>query len=99
MTQITRNTRSVSSQFPSWRLPKRKVRNILEYSILANDLFKEGKLQEAIDKFTDCLAIDAMNKGYNKNILFNRAIAWTKTGKNMQALKDLNDAIHIDGHN
>ena len=56
-------------------------------------------MQEAIDKFTDCLTIDPMNKGYNKMILFNRAVAWTKVGKTMQALKDLNEALVIDPKN
>lgn len=56
-------------------------------------------MQEAIDKFTDCLAIDPMNKGFNKQILFNRSVAWTKVGKHMNALKDLNEVLVIDPKN
>ncbi len=44
----------------------------------ATDLFKGGKFEEAIAKFGECLVIDPLDKSYNSNIYFNRAMgkAW-----------------------
>lgn len=48
----------------------------------ATDLFTSGNLKEAIEKFTECLDIDKLNKSYNSSILFNRASAYSKLAKN-----------------
>ena len=38
------------------------------------EVFKSGKLEEALKKFDECLAIDELNAHYNSAILFNKAI-------------------------
>jgi DnaJ family protein C protein 7 len=56
----------------------------------ASNLFKEGKYQEAISKFQECIDLDADNYCFNSTILLNRAIAYSKLKDNTSALTDLN---------
>jgi len=44
----------------------------------ASDLFKAGKLDEAIKRFDECLALDPLNLTYNSTNLLNKAIALNK---------------------
>ena len=41
----------------------------------ASLLFKDGKMDECITKFEECLEIDQLNANYNSTILLNIAIA------------------------
>lgn len=56
-------------------------------------VFKEGKLDEAIAKFEECLALDELNAQYNSTILLNIAIAQVRLKKNDLAISALNKAI------
>ena len=56
-------------------------------------VFKEGKLEEAIAKFEECLALDEQNAQYNSTILLNIAIAQVRLKKNDLAMTALNKAI------
>lgn len=56
-------------------------------------MFKEGKLDEAIAKFEECLALDELNAQYNSTILLNIAIAQVRLKKNDLAISALNKAI------
>ena len=56
-------------------------------------IFKEGKLQEAIEAFEECLKMDELNSSYNSTLLLNISIAQVKLGKNDLAMKALNTAI------
>ena len=59
----------------------------------ANSLFKEGKYEEAINEYTKLLEFDPENKNFISIILTNRALCYKKQGKNMEAMKDADDAI------
>ena len=59
-------------------------------------MFKAGKIDEAIRKFDECLALDPLNLTYNSTILLNKAIALNKKGKNEDALKSLNLCIKMN---
>ena len=59
-------------------------------------VFKEGKFEEAIAKFNECLALDELNAGYNSTLLLNIAIAQVKLGKNDEAMRALNRAIKFN---
>jgi tetratricopeptide (TPR) repeat protein len=63
----------------------------------ASDLFKANEYQEALAKFSECLALDHLNRQYNSTILFNRAIVYSRISKNSEALADLNEAINLNG--
>jgi len=41
----------------------------------AGELFKAEKLDEAIAKFDECVALDPLNLNYNATILLNKSIA------------------------
>jgi tetratricopeptide (TPR) repeat protein len=70
----------------------------------ASALFKEGKVDQAIEKFKECLTIDPLNIHYNATIYLNVAIGkvifklttnigLNKLKKNEEALSYLNKAI------
>ena len=59
-------------------------------------VFKEGKYEEAIAKFQECLELDELNAGYNSTLLLNIAIAQVKLGNNDEAMRALNRAIKFN---
>jgi len=59
-------------------------------------LFKENKLDEAIAKFDECLALDPLNLTFNATILLNKSIALSRQSKNEEALKALNQCIAMN---
>lgn len=59
-------------------------------------VFKEGKLEQAIKQFQECLALDELNAQYNSTILLNIAIAQVKLKKNDEAITALNKAIRYN---
>ena len=59
----------------------------------ANALFKEGKYEEAINEYTKLIEFDPENKNFTSIILTNRALCYKKLGKNLEAMKDADDAI------
>ena len=59
----------------------------------ANTLFKEGKYEEAIKEYTNLIEFDPENKNFISIILTNRALCYKKQGKNMEAMKDADEAI------
>ena len=62
----------------------------------ASELFKAEKLDEAIEKFDQCLLLDPLNLNYNATILLNKSIALTKQGKKEPSLTCLNKAIKMN---
>ena len=63
----------------------------------AGELFKAEKLDEAVEKFDQCLLLDPLNLNYNATILLNKSIALTKKGgKNEEALSCLNKSIKMN---
>ena len=62
----------------------------------AGELFKENKMQDAIKKFDECLALDSLNLTYNATILLNKAIALNKISKNDEALSCLNRCLKMN---
>ena len=59
----------------------------------ANSLFKEGKYDEAINEYTKLIEFDPENKNFKSIILTNRALCYKKQGKNLEAMKDADEAI------
>ena len=62
----------------------------------ATQLFKNNKYQDAIDKFNECVGVDALNLNYNSTVYFNIAVAYSKLSKNEDALKTLNKCIKLN---
>lgn len=62
----------------------------------ASELFKKNSMDEAIEKFRECLSVDALNLNYNATIHLNIAIALNKVKKNEEALDELNKAVLLN---
>lgn len=62
----------------------------------ANEVFKSGKYQEAIEEYTKLLEIDPDNRNFNSTIFANRALCHQKLNNMMEALKDINKAINLN---
>jgi hypothetical protein len=52
----------------------RNIKRSNEWKEEASKLFKNNDLQGAVNKFTECLAIDPLNITYNSTIYLNLAI-------------------------
>ncbi|KAF7562005.1 hypothetical protein G7046_g2133 [Stylonectria norvegica] len=61
-----------------------------------NAAFKAGRLQPAIQKYTDALEIDPSNKGMNAKLLQNRAQCKIKLKQYDEAMADCERAISLD---
>jgi len=72
---------------------KKYVETINDAKTKANTLFKSEKYDEAINEYTKLLEFDPENKNFISIILTNRALCYKKQGKNMEALKDADEAI------
>ena len=72
---------------------KRHIDTINDAKIKANNYFKSNNYDQAINEYTKLLEFDPENKNFMSIILTNRALCYKKQGKNMEALKDADQAI------
>lgn len=61
-----------------------------------NRLFKEGKLDEALNLYTEALEVDKFNVQTNAKLYYNRATVFSKLGKLAEAIDDCAKAIQLD---
>ena len=62
----------------------------------ANQAQKDGNVEESIDLYDSCLGLDPLNASYNQTILYNKACALHKIGRNEEALEALDVAIQMN---
>ena len=62
----------------------------------ASEAFKNGKLEEAIKLFSECIALDPLNLNYNATLLLNKSIAQSRLKLNDEALISLNLCIKMN---
>jgi len=75
-----------------WRI----LKDIEKQKEKANESFKSGKYQEAIELYTQLLEVDPNNKNFNSIIYANRALCHQKLNNSMEALKDINKSIALN---
>ncbi len=75
---------------------KKHIETINDSKIRANAYFKNNNYDQAIKEYTKLLEFDPENKNFMSIILTNRALCLKKQGKNMEALKDVDQAIHYN---
>ena len=75
---------------------KRHIDTINNAKIKANTYFKNNNYDQAISEYTKLLEFDPENKNFMSIILTNRALCLKKQGKNMEALKDVDQAIQYN---
>eukprot|EP01022_Parablepharisma_sp_SALTPOND_P008019 TRINITY_DN135081_c0_g1_i1.p3 TRINITY_DN135081_c0_g1~~TRINITY_DN135081_c0_g1_i1.p3 ORF type:complete len:320 (+),score=43.49 TRINITY_DN135081_c0_g1_i1:852-1811(+) len=84
---------------PDHREGQRLIKSIKKVNALkdeANAMFKSGDYTNAIAKYSECLSIPEVTKGYLAKIHTNRATAYMKLEKFNDALNDLNNAIQLN---
>jgi tetratricopeptide (TPR) repeat protein len=81
----------------------KECQTILKLQIKSNKMkdeaaavFKDGKYEEAIQKFEECLELDPINGNFNSTLLLNIAICEVKLNHNDKALVALNKAIKMN---
>lgn len=74
----------------------KRIRSLENSKEDANNSFKAGRMQEAIDKYSECLQIDPKNKAFNSKIHCNRANALSRLDRHDEAIKDCDKAIYYD---
>jgi DnaJ family protein C protein 7 len=62
----------------------------------ANESFKNGRYQEAMDQYGKLLELDPNNRNFNSTIYANRALCHQKLNNYMDALKDINKSISLN---
>ena len=62
----------------------------------ANDLFKKGDYDGAINLYENLLNLDSNNKTFIATILANRALCYQKKNKLFDALTDINKSISLN---
>jgi DnaJ family protein C protein 7 len=72
---------------------KKYIETINDAKTKANSLFKSEKYDEAIKEYTKLAEFDPENKNFIAIILTNKALCLKKQGKNMEALKEVDEAI------
>ena len=75
---------------------KRHIDSIESAKMRANSYFKSQNYEQAINEYTKLLEFDPENKNFMSIILTNRALCLKKQGKNMEALKDVDQAIEYN---
>jgi DnaJ family protein C protein 7 len=61
-----------------------------------NDMFKNGQLQQAIDKYTEAINNDPQNNALNSALYCNRSACYGKLGKWDEAIADATKAIDLN---
>jgi DnaJ family protein C protein 7 len=74
----------------------KRLRNLTKTQERGNNAFKSGKIDEAIQVYTECLKFDPQLKLFNSQLYCNRGAAKIKKRDWKGACQDLTYAIHLD---
>mmetsp|Transcript_27022 Transcript_27022/g.45575 ORF Transcript_27022/g.45575 Transcript_27022/m.45575 type:complete len:306 (+) Transcript_27022:926-1843(+) len=72
----------------------RRIKQIEELKSGGDVAFRAGKFQEAVDSWTECVAVTKDNRPFSAKLHLNRATALAKLKQHEQAVKDCNTAIY-----
>ncbi|XP_072180710.1 dnaJ homolog subfamily C member 7-like [Diadema setosum] len=86
----------LSPDYTKAKLAFKKCKQMKAKKDEGNSLFKEGKLREAYDAYTEALSIDPHNVYTNAKLYCNRAVVCSKLNKLEEAVEDCNKAIELD---
>lgn len=82
--------------FSKARISLKQVRTLEAKKKEGNDAFQRGANEEAAVAYTEALAVDPDNVSFNATLFANRAAAYSKLGKNQEAVDDCNQALELD---
>lgn len=74
----------------------RMVQKLDRMKLEGNSDYKAGRWQSAIDKYSDALEVDPLNKGTNSKLLQNRALCRSQLKDYKGAIADCEKAISLD---
>jgi len=72
------------------------LKNLEREKEKANEAFKRGDFDGAIEMYTKLLTLDGSNKSFTSTIFANRALCLQKKNKFFEALSDLNKSIELN---
>jgi DnaJ family protein C protein 7 len=72
------------------------IHSIEKVKLNANELFKNGEFEKAIESYDKLLEFDPMNKCFNSTIHANKALCFQKLNKNLDALTEINKSIALN---
>lgn len=78
------------------RLALNKSKRCEQLKEEGNQLIKEGKNEEACEKYSEAINLDPANKKLNSVIFSNRALTWMKRKQPLKALEDLNKSLELN---
>jgi tetratricopeptide (TPR) repeat protein len=87
---------TLDPDFSKARISLKQLRNLEARKKEGNDAFQRGAQEEAVAAYTEALAVDPENTSFNSTLYANRAAAYSKLGKNQQALDDCTRALDLD---
>ena len=94
--QHLQQTLRLDPDYAAARNDIKMVRKLERMKAEGNAAFSSGQLQEAIDKYTECLEVDPNNKPFCSKLLNNRATAKARLRQYEEALSDCDAAIQMD---
>eukprot|EP00924_Labyrinthula_sp_SR-Ha-C_P000858 maker-scaffold_7-snap-gene-6.35-mRNA-1 protein AED:0.01 eAED:0.01 QI:125/1/1/1/1/1/3/164/509 len=74
----------------------KKIRKVNRLKEAGNDQFKRGNYTDAIEKYSEALAVDPDNNALNAKLLCNRGLCKAKLGRNEKAVEDFDSCIEKD---
>ncbi|KAF1986816.1 TPR-like protein [Aulographum hederae CBS 113979] len=74
----------------------RMVQRLQRMKDEGNDHFKSGRMQRAIEVYTQALEVDPQNRGINSKLLSNRAMCYNRLKKYQEAIADCTRALELD---
>ncbi|ETO33823.1 dnaJ like protein, partial [Reticulomyxa filosa] len=86
------NNEEVQMWFKLFKLTHRMKEDV-------NEAYKNGLLDDAIDKYTQCIHADPCNHRFNIVVYCNRAAVWIKKAQYQKAFDDCTICIEINPNN
>ncbi|RHY01917.1 hypothetical protein DYB36_001030 [Aphanomyces astaci] len=87
--------RKMCKQSPVVAKELQRLQHMLDKRKVATKLADGGHFAQAVDAYNVCLTLDANHHRYNANVLYDRAGAFLASGKEKEAIRDLEQCLGL----
>ncbi|ETV86946.1 hypothetical protein H257_01969 [Aphanomyces astaci] len=87
--------RKMCKQSPVVAKELQRLQHMLDKRNVATKLADGGHFAQAVDAYNVCLTLDANHHRYNANVLYDRAGAFLASGKEKEAIRDLEQCLGL----